>query len=606
MPTQASDKLIQLIEYIGADYQSAVESGQIINNAEYGEMLEFAQLISAQLPENSAELASQAVELEKLIAAKADAADVKQLTAKMRQIIIAAMPQVPLPTNVPDLQRGKALYASHCAACHGASAKGDGPVAKSLDPSPTNFHELERYESRSVFGLFNTISLGVEDTGMASYRYLDEQSRWDMAFYVGALASHQVDKSKVADSLIETASIANLLTSTPQDLQQEYGEQGKALMAIFRQHPERFFANSSSDPLTLTKETLSLIPQQLEQQQYEQAYNLAVTAYLDGFELIENNLAAVDTNLKNEIETRMLGLRKNIQQQASQAELLLELEAIQQLLSQAETVLSKRDLAAGGVFWLALLILLREGLEALLVVAAIYTVAVKTEQPKLKRSVHYGWITALALGVLTWVIASYVITISGASRELTEGYTALLAAAILFYMGFWMHSKTSTMQWQQFINTQVGKALKSGTYFGLATVVFLAVYREIFETILFYQSLWLQGGSSHKLSLLLGVAAALLILAALGFALFKFAVKLPLKKFFASTAWLMILLAFVMTGKGIAALQEAGNIGISQLNMPSISWLGIYPTTQGIFAQALVLLLAAILALKERIAKSRI
>lgn len=600
MPLQASDKLIQLIEYIGADYKNAVEQGQVINKAEYGEMIEFASLIPTQLAATDSELALQAEQLQQLIADKADTTKIKHLTAKMRHSIIAAMPTIPLPIKVPNLQRGQALYQTHCAACHGATASGDGPAAKGLDPAPTNFHEFDRYESRSVFGLFNTITLGVEDTAMTSFRYLDEQSRWDLAFYVGAIASEQVDLANTPDSLIDVKNISMLLTSTSQDLKQQYAQQGEALMAVFRQQPERFFLANTANPLQVAKDTLALVIPQLEQQHYSQAYNLAVAAYLDGFELIENNLSAVDAVLKDQIETRMLGLRQNIQQQVALSELTAEIQSIQQLLSQAEQALNNSNLASGNVFLLALLILLREGLEALLVVAAIYTVAVKTEQPRLKRSVHYGWISAIALGAVTWFAASYVITISGASREMTEGYTALIAAGILFYMGFWMHSKTSAVQWQQFIHGQVSKALKSGAYLGLAAVVFLAVYREIFETILFYQSLWLQGGAAHHMSFSLGILAALALLAILGVALFKFALKLPLKAFFGSTALLMIVLAFVMIGKGVTALQEAGVIAINQLNAPTISWLGIFPTAQSLAAQALVVVLAVILLLRQR------
>lgn len=606
MPLQASDKLIQFIEYIGADYKSAVAEGQIINAAEYAEMVEFASLIPAQLPEGNADLLQQSELLQQLIKNKADPVDIQQLTAKMRHSIIAIMPQISLPVKIPDLQRGQSLYQAHCAACHGANAQGDGPAAQGLDPAPTDFHEFERYEARSVFGLFNTITLGVEDTAMTSFSYLDAQSRWDMAFYVGAIASKQVDLTNTPASLISSNNISMLLTSTPQDIKQQYAEQGEVLMAVFRQHPERFFAAQKINPLQVAKDTLWLIIRQLEQQHYDQAYNLSVAAYLDGFELIENNLAAVDVALKDNIENKMLGLRQQIKQQAGLSELTIEIEAIQQLLDQAEAALDNSNLASGNVFLLALLILLREGLEALLVVAAIYTVAVKTQQPALKRSVHYGWIAALALGGLTWFLASYVITISGASREMTEGYTALIAAAILFYMGFWMHSKTSSAQWQQFINTQVGKALKSGAYFGLGSVVFLAVYREIFETILFYQSLWLQGGAAHQTSFIMGILVALGLLAILGVGLFKFALRLPLKAFFGSTALLMIVLAFVMIGKGVAALQEAGVIAINQLNAPTISWLGIYPTVQSLVAQLLVVVLAIILLLRQRQQKTQV
>ena len=597
MPVQASDKLIQLIEYIGADYKEAVHNGEVVNVAEFAEMQEFASLISAQLPKDNAALQQQAAELQALVRAHADPAQVQQLSASMRKAVIATMPALELPKQAPDINRGRVLYQSNCAVCHGMTAMGDGPAGLQLDPAPTNFHELERYRARSLFGLFNTISLGVEDTGMVSFAHLDAQSRWDLAFYVGAIAAEQVDVTVLDKALVNKNAISNLFTATPSDLEQAAPTQGAAQMALFRMQPERFFNAGEINPLQVAINQLSLTQQALEQKQFKLAYQYAVSAYLDGFELIENNLQAVAPELKNTIEQHMLQLRQQITlQQISRA----DIEQIILLLQQAQRAMNETELAPVNVFLLALLILLREGLEALLVVAAIYSVAVKTEQPALKRSVHYGWLAALALGAVTWVVASFVINISGASRELTEGYTALIAAAILFYMGFWMHSKTSAVKWQQFIGQKVSKAMSSGAYLGLSLVVFLAVYREVFETILFYQSLWLQGGAAHQLSFVSGIAVALLALAALGVGLFKFALKLPLKVFFGSTALLMIALAVIMTGKGVAALQEAGMLSLHHMAAPTVSWLGIYPTAQGLMAQAMVLILAAILLIKAR------
>ncbi|MEH8017904.1 FTR1 family protein [Rheinheimera muenzenbergensis] len=600
LPVLASDKLIQLIEYIGADYKEAVQQGQVVNAAEFAEMQEFASLIPAQLPTADSALHRQAAQLKNLIDNHASEAEIQQLTAAMRKAVIASMPTVAVPPQVPDRNRGSALYQQHCAACHGSSGAGDGPAATALDPAPTNFHDAERYQARSLFGLFNTISLGVEDTAMASFADLDLQSRWDLAFYVAGIAAEQIDVSSLPDALISQSAISGLLTATPQDMQLTAGEQGAAQMALFRRHPAQFFHAKQLSALQIAGQQLTLVQQQVQQQQYNQAYNHAVSAYLDGFELIENNLAAVDSALKDQIEQRMLQLRQLLQQQHNAVELQAEIAAIQQLLQQAQSALDNTQLAGVNVFLLALLILLREGLEALLVVAAIYSVAVKTAQPKLKRSVHYGWIAALLLGALTWLLASLVITISGASRELTEGYTALVAAVMLFYMGFWMHSKTSAAQWQQYISRQINTAMTSGAYVGLAVVVFLAVYREVFETILFYQSLWLQGGHTHQLAFVAGIAAALLALLILGVALFKFALKLPLKRFFASTALLMFVLAVIMTGKGIAALQEAGVLAQSLLSLPAVSWLGFYPSLQGIAAQLLLITLAVVLLLRQR------
>ena len=599
LPALASDKLIQYIEYIGADYSAAVVDGKIVSEAEYGEMQEFSSLIAEEVATAPEELQQQSAQLTQLIADKAAEQQIQALTALMRQSVIAAMPSIPVPKQSPDLKRGEALFATHCAACHGATAMGDGPAGAQLDPSPTNFHEVERYQARSAYGLFNTITLGVADTGMASFAHLDEQSRWDLAFYVGHIAGKDLDTSKVPDAMIESGSVKELLTATPKDLIKLYPDFGAELMGLYRSNPERFFQAQSKAPLVIAQQKLQLSAD-LYDQNPQAAYDQAVSAYLDGFELVENPLGTVNVPLRDQIEHSMMGLRQLLKDPAQKAEVAPRIAEIQSLLKQAQTELSETKLSGINVFLAALLILLREGLEALLVVAAIYSVAVKTDKPALRHTVHIGWIAALALGVVTWFISSFVIDISGASRELTEGYTALIAAAILFYMGFWMHSKTSAKEWSHFIQSKVQNAVAGGAYFGLGLVVFLAVYREAFETILFYQALWLQGGEQAQQSFVAGIATALVLLAVLGLAVFKFALKLPLKTFFGSTALLMLVLAIIMAGKGIAALQEAGTLSVSQLNLPTISWLGFYPNTQGVILQSVLLLVALVYLVRSR------
>src|SRR5690606_37209939 len=91
------------------------------------------------------------------------------------------------PRLPPDPARGKALYAQQCAACHGASGRGDGPAAKGLEPPPSDFHDLARMAQRSAYGLYNTITLGVEGTSMPSFRQFSEADRWSLAFYVGSV-----------------------------------------------------------------------------------------------------------------------------------------------------------------------------------------------------------------------------------------------------------------------------------------------------------------------------------------------------------------------------------------------------------------------------------
>src|SRR6185503_20446670 len=120
------------------------------------------------------------------------------------------------------------------------------------------------------------------------------------------------------------------------------------------------------------------------------------------------------------------------------------------LLARARAALEVEGLPPGAAFASAFLILLREGLEAILVLAAIIALLVKSGRRDALPWVHGGWIIALLLGGLTWWIASYVVRISGATREMTEGVTALVAAAVLLYVGFWMHSKSQASRWQTF------------------------------------------------------------------------------------------------------------------------------------------------------------
>ena len=137
------------------------------------------------------------------------------------------------------------------------------------------------------------------------------------------------------------------------------------------------------------------------------------------------------------------------------------------------------------------MILLREGLEAVLVVAALAAFLRRSGQAQAMPYIHAGWLAALALGALTWFVATRLVEASGASREITEGVTGLVAAAMLLYVGYWLHDKSHAQAWQRYLMGRA-QALGTGAAWGLALTAFLAVYREVFETVLFYQALWTQ------------------------------------------------------------------------------------------------------------------
>ena len=205
--------------------------------------------------------------------------------------------------------------------------------------------------------------------------------------------------------------------------------------------------------------------------------------------------------------------------------------------------------------------------------------------------VHGGWIGALAAGGATWLAATYLVDISGASREVTEGFAALFAAVVLVSIGIWMHGKSQADAWQRYIREKLSHALSRGSMWFLFLLAFVVVYREAFEIVLFYQALWVQAGESGRHAVLGGVAVAALLLAVLAWAILKYSVRLPIGPFFAATAWLLALLAVVFAGHGVAALQEAGVLDARPFGSVSIPMLGVHPTVLGLGVQAIALVL---------------
>jgi high-affinity iron transporter len=235
------------------------------------------------------------------------------------------------------------------------------------------------------------------------------------------------------------------------------------------------------------------------------------------------------------------------------------------------------------------------------VLAALVTTLIRSGRREAIRYVHAGWIAAILLGALTWAAASYVITVSGAGREVTEGVTALLAAAMLAYVGFWMHRHAHAARWRAFVEARVASALSGRTLWAIAGIAFLAVYREAFETVLFYQALWVEAGPAGRAAVGGGFATAAAGLVVIAWLILKLGLRLPVGWFFGLGSLLMALLAVALAGKGIAALQEAGVLPIEPLDLPGIPSIGLYPTWQGLLTQlALAVLMVAAFAWSRR------
>ena len=593
-------QLLQLIDYVGVDYSGAVIDGQVNNPAEYEEMRDFVAGIKQQisdLPENEIKtsLITQANQLSTLVQQKAPAEDIRQLGSQMHQAIITAYQIMVVPRKQPDLKKAAMLYTQHCSGCHGASGFGDGPDAVNMNPPPINFHDKQRYRQRTLYGLHSTITQGVNGTTMPAYPQFSDDERWSLAFYVGSLALKPAAENKNApntdkDWLLD---ISQLTTVTPAQAEQQYGEQGAQQMAYLRTHPAVLFNNTSS--LAFSRKRLQDVITAYKNNEPKKAYQYAVEAYLEGFELVEQNINAFDKGLRLEIETAMTGLRNQIRAGSSLATIEADIAQIMTKLEIADELLHNQYLSGGTAFASAFFILLREGLEALLIVAALAAFLVRTKRPDGLRYIHLGWISALLVGLLTWWASISLISISGASREITEGVAALVATVVLLYVGFWMHDKTSAAKWKKFIDDSMHKALTSGTLWTLTGLSFIAVYREAFETILFYQALWAQTDHNSEHMAFIGFLSAVAVLAVLGWLIMRYSVRLPLREFFSVTGGLMFFLAVIFAGKGIAALQEAGLIISSPVDFYRIDLLGIYPNLQGLLVQLALLIIAIVL-----------
>jgi high-affinity iron transporter len=593
--------ILQLVDYVGVDYPGAISAGEIINEEEYAEMVEFSARIRDGLAaldandEVAAQLDLLAQSLQQQIAAKQEPTRIAALTQQLRNVLMANFELDLTPRLPPELATGKALYQQNCIACHGASGHGDGPAAASLEPAPTDFHDVERARERSLFGLYNTVTLGVAGTSMVGFNQLSDAERWSLAFYVGGLFAEE-DAAAATAWKRNPLTVEQAVTLAPAELADLVD--GEMRAQYVRHNPNSLFADQS--PLDVARQGIAESVSLYQAGDVAAAKRAAITAYLEGFELSEASLNNVNPELMREIEVSMMAYRRLLDGKTPVEQVAESAQGLKAQLDSADEALAGDSLSPSVAFSSSLIILLREGLEAILVVAAMAAFLAKTGNVAGMRWLHTGWILALIAGGGTWAVSNWLFAISGATRELTEGFTALIAAAILFYVGFWMHSRANADKWNEYIKTQMNSAVTSGALWSFAIVSFLAVYREIFEVILFYQALWAQVDTTAHNAVLGGAVAGAALLAVITVLINRFGMRLPLSKFFTITAYLMIALAFVFAGKGVAALQEAGRIPMDPVNFPRIELLGIYPNLQGLVLQALVLALAIGLLLWQK------
>ncbi|MGE7959803.1 FTR1 family protein [Pseudomonas sp. NPDC089530] len=599
---EGAPKALHLLDYIGADYPPTVEAGKVIDDSEYREQVEFLGVLQglvADLPAKpeKAELEQGIASLDSAVKSKADGAVVARQARQLGAKLAVAYEVSQAPIITPDPSRGAPLYAQHCSVCHGDTGAGDGPAGVGMTPPPANLRDAARMDHLSLYAIYNTLGLGVEGTDMPSFAdQLDDRQRWDLATYIAGFTA-----DPAAAKGDKNYNLADLARQTPSEVQAAEGPQATATFRAQRAQPPQV-KRGPAQLLDYTASTLDKSLAAYRAGDREQAYDLSVAAYLEGFELVESSLDNVDTNVRKDSEKALMAYRQALQDG-------LPVEQAEQRLDAAKAKLkiSAGLLGSDGLSWSlsyisGLLILLREGLEAILVLAAILAFLRNTGQQSAVRSVNIGWGMALLAGLGTWALAAYVIDVSGSQRELLEGATALFASVMVLWLGVWMHDRRHAAAWQDYIKSSL---VGGGGRFGFAVLAFFSVYRELFEVILFYETLWLQAGPAGHNAVLAGGATALVLLVGLAWVILRGSAKLPLALFFGINAALLCALSVVFAGHGVKALQEAGIFGTRPVAFFDFEWLGIHADAYSLTAQAVAIVAIIVLYSRSRITEKR-
>ena len=541
------------------------------------------------------------------------------------------------PAGPPSLARGQALYREQCIQCHGEKGRGDGPKAKHLvGPPPADLGDRKELADVSPLDMYRKIAIGVNGTGMPEYaEALSSDDRWALTTYIvtlrgdeesvregeGSYASQcaschgpagagdgplagtlSVRPPALSDLAVQArfsdAELAQLILGgrpgTPMPgFARTLDEAGaRTVVAFLRTLPaaERQPSQPSASAAMFTA-----VRRQIDSAVTLRSDRVAFGAYMT-FEQVETDVRARNAALAGELEDGFTALRTRAAAGAAPEELAAIRARLMSGLERAERLVADKSSNA-NLFTESFVLLLREGFEALLVVAALMAFLRRAGAAERRRDVAKGAWAAVAASVVTAAILERLFEITPGQREALEGATMIAATAVLFYVSYWLFSKIEAAKWNAYVKGRMEDALSSGSSFALASVAFLAVYREGFETILFYKALLTSAGASAgpgaTTAVAGGVAAGSVALVGVYLAINRLGVKIPMRAFFAVTSSMLYYMAFVFAGKGMADLQEGGWVGTTVLEWgPRVPLLGIYPTVESLALQGLLLALA--------------
>jgi high-affinity iron transporter len=317
-------------------------------------------------------------------------------------------------------------------------------------------------------------------------------------------------------------------------------------------------------------------------------------AYLDGFEPLEARLLVSAPDLVRRIEDQFLALREGAERdmpaprfEADVDTLLVQLEAVEARL-RGETSPWSAGLAA-------FVVVVREGVESVLLVMLLLGLAKQAGGGSDRRAVHVGWASAIGAGVVTWFASAAVVALGGGNRELVEGVVALLAVVVLLYAGHFVLARMDAQRRIAGLKRRFASISSGRRNVMLFSFSFIAAYREAFEVVLFLRAILLGAPGADGFvatGAAAGLAACVIVFAITA----RIGKRLKPNVLLNVGGGLLCVLAFVLAGKGIRSLQEAGLVGVSAFHGPRSDLLGVFPTLQTIGAQLVVMALVVIVA----------
>ncbi len=365
----------------------------------------------------------------------------------------------------------------------------------------------------------------------------------------------------------------------------------------------RAMGNASEDFKSQVRDDIDTIRIKLDevisvynQNDSSEALATARSAYLDSYENIEIPLRPIDPDFTLEMEIKFAELRNLLSANAPPDQVVSKIAELKSGLDESERFVSGIGVVAPAIaFSSSFSIIFREGLEAALILGAILTYLEASRNEKFKKHVYAGIVLAIGLTAVTWLIAEFIIEISGAQRELIEAIAGISAVAVLFWVSFWVLNKIETKKWIEFVKAKVWQATTTGSFMVFVLLAFFTVYREGFETVLFYQALF-SFAKYMELFVLAGFVSGMAIIIAVVFIIRKLGRKLPLRVLFGLTMGVGAFMSITFLGNALREFQELGWISTTHLfgiiprfDINVATMTGIHPTLETVVGQVILL-----------------